>query len=348
MSHRKKHPVGVRPWKGGLQAYVQVNKQQFFKSFAADATDVEIAEWKAKQRKHYGTSTPTRGSFEADINAYLKRVSAMPTIWHRTRDLQLWAQALGGSRRRDSITTAEIDEAMQRWLLEGVAPATVRKRRTSLLSMWNKLDGKDQPNPVRASSPPRAPHAEARGVDYSFIKRVLAALPISKTEARIRVIAWTGLPESILEKIQADDLDLAHRRFRASPRRKGKGVAGTWVPLLPQGVEAFKHFHELQAYGTFAGTSADRSLVRACRRAQALWRETNKQATIPKMTLYTLRHSFGTMIYRVTRDLETTKRFMLHASLTTTVRYTKGAEAHVDRAAARKAGEAMRDRRKSA
>ena len=56
------------------------------------------------------------------------------------------------------------------------------------------------------------------------------------------------------------------------------------------------------------------------------------------VSLYDLRHSFLTMLYRVTKDLATVARFALHANVAMSQRYTAGALQDVDRAAADSAG----------
>lgn len=278
-----------------------------------------------------------RGSFAADVAAYVTRISSMPTAKQRQQHLELWLEELGRDRPRASITGADIDQVMQRWLedeYEGerlVRPAlsadTVRKRRTSLLSLFNRLDGKDAPNPVRASHPPKAARPRVRGLPFSTLLRVIDSMPASKTAARVRVLAWTGLPPGLLMKMQPTDVDFERAEMRVAPRRKGHGATARTVPLTTQAVEAFRELERLGAFGDFAIAAAGRVLHRAC-----------KRCNIPPIRLYDIRHSFGALVYKTTRDLPTVSRFLLHASLTSTARYAMGAVDDVDRRAVEQLG----------
>ena len=62
-------------------------------------------------------------------------------------------------------------------------------------------------------------------------------------------------------------------------------------------------FHLAGAYGRFAIQSCNRSFQRACTKAD-----------VRGLHLYDLRHSFGAQLYRVTGDLATVQRFLIHAS----------------------------------
>jgi len=323
---------GIRPWKGQLQAYVRVRGTRYSKSFPKGTAPDVLTRWQTTQRRLHGGATVPGGSFAADIQTYLARVSAMPTYHQRAAHLELWAQELGRDRARHSITTAEIDAVMQRWLTtpstpakgrpsgpEGIAPATVRKRRISLLALFHKLDGKDAPNPVRASSAPRAPKPEARGLDYATIATILQAMPESLAKRRATVIAYTGLPPGMLARVQRSDLHLAAATLRVAARRKGAGVAARTIPLSPLAVDAFRAFDDAKAYGAFTVQNVNLSFQRACRKVD-----------VHGVTLYDLRHAFGAQLYRVTHDLATVGRFLLHANLVTTARYAEAANQDVD------------------
>jgi len=327
MSRRLKN---IRPWKGGWQAYVEIAGKTYSKSYPLTTPVEEMRGWIKDQRDTYAVPKAARGSFGAEIEEYLTRVTALVTYSQRTKQLALWKQALGGDRSRRSIKAADIDRVLQGWLVAGLAPGTVRKRRMVLLSMWNKLDGKEVPNPVRASEAPREPKPEARGLPYDTIQRLIDAMPASVTKTRIRVLAWTGLPPGMLGQVQPADLNLTAETLRVRPRRKGAGVEARTLPLLPQAVEAFKAFHAANAYGPFSVPTANSIFKSAGRRATP---------PITGISLYDLRHSFGTMLYRVTKDLATVSRFLLHSTVAATARYAAGAMQDVDRAAATLAGQ---------
>jgi integrase len=325
----------IRPWKGGWQAYTEIHGKTRSKSFPITTPVAEMRTWLKDQRDTHAPVKSTRGSFGADVAEYLTRVTALVTYAQRSKQLRMWTDALGADRPRRTITTTEIDRVLQGWLLAGLAPGTVKKRRMVLLSTWNTLDGKQAPNPVRASVAPREPKPEARGMGYDVVARILAAMPPRSSRRgplRIAVLAWTGLPPGLLAKVERADLNLEARTLRVRPRRKGAGVEARTLPLLPQAVDAFRAFDQADAYGPYSITSLNQLFVRACRRATP---------PVTGVSLYDLRHSFGAMLYRVTKDLATVARFLLHANVAMAQRYAAGALVEVDRAAADLAGQTL-------
>lgn len=319
----------IRPWKGGWQAYTQIHGKTRSKSFHRDTPTETMRAWVKAQRDRHATVKDTAGSFGAEIQDYLPRVTALVSYKQRAAHLELWAKALGRDRPRQSIKTTEIDQVIQRWLLSGLSDRTVRKRRMSLLSMWNMLDGKEGPNPVRASQCPREPKDEARGLDYPTIARLLDSLAPSPTKTRMRVMAWTGLPPGMIGKIQPGDIDFRTKTLRVRPRRKGAGVEARTLPLLPQAVDALTQFDRERIYGPFPHNTLNALFHRACLK---------QDPPLVGYRVYDLRHSFGTMLYTVTKDLATVSRFLMHASVSMSQRYAMGAMRDVDRAAADLAG----------
>lgn len=327
-SRTGKHPKGIRPWKQGWQAYVRVGGTLYQKSYPIDTPLETMKTWRRTMQIAAPTPTRTGPLFKRDVVRYLKRVRAMPTYQQRRQHLMLWLEALGWNRPRATITTAEVDRVLQSWLMDKLEPDTVRKRRTSLLALFHKLDGKAATNPVREATPPKAKRPQVRGLDYPTLLRVLASMPPSKTQARLTVLAWTGLPPSMLMAVTKRDIDLHKAELRVVARKKGGGSDARTLPLVPQAVEAFKVLLARKALGTFAIAAAGRSLHRACKRCD-----------VAPIRIYDIRHSFGALLYRTTKDLPTVGRFLLHASLTSTARYAASAIGDVDRAAAKLVGE---------
>lgn len=322
----------LRPWKGGWQAYLEVAGKTRSKSFPRTATVDEMRAWITQQREAHAPPTHLKGSFAADIAEYLTRVSALATHAQRTKDLDLWAQALGRDRLRRTITAGDIDRVMQDWLKGGSADGTVRKRRMALMAMWNKLDGKDQPNPVRGSQAPPTRKPEARAIDYRRIAQILDTMTPGPQQLRARVMAWTGLPPKIIMQIRPADLNVAAKTVRVVPRRKGAGVEARTLELLPQAVSAFKAFDAAKAYGPFNGVNTNHHFKRACAKLEP---------PLLGCSLYDLRHSFLTMLYLETKDLATVARFALHANVAMAQRYAMGANREVDRQAADRLGKRL-------
>lgn len=354
---------GIRLWKGGRQAYIQVNGRTYSKTFPLTEPLEKLREWREDQRTKYAKVGPVAGSFAADIEVYLSRVAAMTTVKQRRAHLELWAAELGRERSRHSITSTEIDALMQRWLSTptnqpdpeqrgprgrpsaptGVAPATVRKRRTALLSLFVKLDGKTASNPVRGTFNPHGPEPEARGADYATLARVLAAMPEYRdtkkgharkpnlAKVRASVIAYTGMAPGELMRLTRADVNLTAKTVRLPPRKKGKGSAARTLHLSAPALDAFRALVAADAFTTFAPGPVNVAFKRACRRVH-----------VTGLHLYDLRHSFGAELYRQTGDLPTVGRALGHApGSKVTHRYTKAAHQAVDVAAAAKMGEAI-------
>jgi integrase len=354
MASRKK-TKGLRRKGSKWQAYTRIAGRLVTKAFDTEPTELELATWRAQQRDLHGGTAPAAGSFAADVEAYLARIAAQPTVSQKAAHLALWVGALGGARPSRSITAAEVDAVMQTWLLtptvpppgvkhggrpsgpDGLAPGTVRKRRTSLQSFFVKMFGKSAATPTRGTSLPKPPEPAPVGRDYLTIRRLLDAMPDTRSHqpgavvrpslSRLRaaVIAYTGLPPGMLGAVQPSDLNLDAATLRVVPRLKGGGVSGRVLELMPEGVEALRAFHQAGAYGPFPSSPLNQSVKRAAARVGIV---------AGTFTLYHLRHSFGEQLYRSTRDTATVGRLMVHAEgSTVTSRYTKGAHAEVNRAA---------------
>jgi integrase len=337
--------VRVRPGKGGFKS----------KTVTARPTLDERREFAAEMRQKFGGPTCAAGGFAADIAVYLTRVSAMPTIHQRTAHLALWARELGRDRPRRSITSDEIEVILQGWLdtptrpgpgqkgrpsgPDGLSPGAVRKRRTALQSFFAKMDGKKSKyvNPVKGTTNPKEPKAEARSIDYPLLERAIAAMPttrdvkrglprpLSLAPIRAAVIAYTGIPPSLLKQVKPIDLQLGASvgAIKVQARIKGKGVEARTLRLVGDALVAFQRFHQANAYGPFTTECVNRSFKRGC-----------KRVGLVGVSLYWLRHSFLTELYRVTRDEATVGRLGLHAKGSrVTSRYTEAAHEEVDAAA---------------
>lgn len=320
------HPRGIRKWRKGFQAYVRVKGVFHSKQFPADTTLEKMKAWRLAQ-KLAGPRAKRGEGLTKDVADYLSRIKAMPTYGQRARHLKTWIALLGDTRARSDIKPGELEAIYQDWLRAGLSPGEVRKRRGSLSTFYTRLDGRHAFNPAKASVPPREDRPKVRGIDHALAARIFALMPESKTKARLRVIAWTGLPPSIIQKITEGDLDLEAGTVRVHPRRKGAGAPARTLSLLPQAVDAFKAFHSFDAYGEFSEDAANANFKRAA-----------KKLGVTGIRLYDLRHGFATLLYRATQDLATTARFLLHSTTKMTERYAEGAAADVDKAALAKVG----------
>lgn len=303
------------------------------------------------------TAAAIKGTFEEDATTYLelKTVRAMPSYKDRARDIKLWI-AVFGRRPRALITTRMIDEQLQHWTDEGYAASTVNNRRTALMALFTKLDGRAAANPVREARIYEEPELEARGLPYPLVVRILDAIPAArshshlretkitpvKTRVRLEVMAWTGMRPSQIGRLRPEHVNFEEGWY-VSPRSKKSGKRrrhprpAIRKPLTADAAAALRGFFELQCEGTFSTSSARRLFTRAVADVE---RAIQKERNDPTFRLpsgirpYDLRHSFGTEMLRRTKNLETVAELLDQSTTRMTKRYALGAVADVLRDAA--------------
>jgi integrase len=334
VARRTKIDKGIYRDQWGIAATVKVGTLQREKRYPADESIKTIKGWQDDTRVALRKITPTaaRGTFAADAEKYLRAVATMPTLKERTQHIALWVAEFG-HRARHTIKTIDVNVVLSKWLTEGkkpLSPSAVRNRRTALMSLFSMLDAgvAGAVNPVEAALLPRLPEPTARALSYATIGRILAAMPdvgqglagkardsASKTKARLAVIAYTGLPHSLLKRLSRDMIDWQGKTVTVPARRKGKGVARRTLPLSDAGITALEHFDALDCWGTFSNSSMLKSFRRACIAANV----------IPIPRAYDLRHSFATEMYRLTGDPKATAQLLMHSETSRMMdRYTIG------------------------
>jgi hypothetical protein len=326
---------GIQHHGNKWRAAVRVNGKLYVSEWGTEPL-ADLKEWRENQVEKYGGEPDVEGGLAAKVAVYLQRKAAMPTINQVTAHLALWVKELGRDRPPLSVTSEGIDFILQAWL-ETLAKGTVRKRRSSLRSFYSKMYPK-KVSPVKGTTNPKEPKAEARDMGYPALERAIACMPdqrdtkkglpprVSLSKIRARVIAYAGIPPGILQQVGRHDLVLTGTgSVRVHAREKGAGVAARTLQLSPDALAAFKAFHAANAYGAFATESLNRSFKRGCKRA----------GLDPKsIHLYDARHTFLSQVYRVTRDRSTVERLGIHAKGSVcSVRYTQAAEQEVDAAA---------------
>jgi integrase len=342
---RRRKEVGIRRKRGGWQVCIVLRDKFYSKQFDLNTPVTEMRAWRDAQvelhgtgLEHVGIHARPSGTFADDVATYLHKpeVLAMPGYRQRAQHLGLWVQALGGDRRRASITRDEIEAVLQGWLAAGLAAPTVYHRRTALQSCYVKLDGRDAPNPVRGTTRPAHYRPVDRSIPFELIERILAAMPAeylaaqgirrpSLAKLRCAVIAHTGIPPAELQKLRAHHFDRERAFMRMPWRDKGAGAPAHLRELSPTGVAAFVALDAAGGWGSFAPERLSVSFKRAARRVCG--------ADTP-IRLYDLRHSLAADLYRATRNLDTVARLLGHVpGSLVTGRYAMGAHAEVDRAA---------------
>lgn len=307
------------------------------KRFKKDSDLRTMKEWQFDERRIAKLTPqkhpePTEG-FAADAKTYLAAVKAMPSYKGRTRDIAFWAEVFRDTPR-EHITSPMIAAQLAAWSTEKTkdtpakhkfAPATINKRRTALMHLWTVLDGKSAANPVKATPKLREPDPMPRSIPYTIIRQILAAMPRSKTKARVAVMAWTGFPNASVARLTPEDVHLEERYVVVAGRRKGHGTKTRVHPLTEDGVKALQEFARLKAWGPFSRHSLRRSFRTACRKVEVAARKKKQKLDLSWMRPYDVRHSYLSAVYQATGDIRATQALAGHATLAMTERYTLSA-----------------------
>lgn len=323
-----------------IRVTVKARGVQRERRFPLSTSARTIQDWKDRERGRLKEWRPaaTRGTFAKDVERYLDTLADRPALKkERTTQLDWWIARVGRLRRSD--ITAPLIRARLAELRTHKAASTCNHYRMALSHLWTTLDGKNGVNPVRDVPHFEEPEPEPRQIPAALIQAILDALPamgasvkgqkrstVSKTRARLQVMATTGLSPAEIMRIQPGDLNLSEKCVYVRRRKKGKGVAGMLLPLTAEGVAALQAFADAAAFGSFSTHGMHQCWERACQivlKDETLSAEDRRILTTARP--YDLRHSFATFLLLETQNLTTTKELMRHRSTKTTKRYAAAA-----------------------
>lgn len=333
-------PAGIARDGKGFRVFVSVRlghkiHQLKSKRFPSTATVGEMKAWRERQRveaRGRATPMPARGTLARDIETYLDQVAAMKTITWRKRDLEAWREAFGDLDRR-RLTSGMIRAQLHAWRTEGptfvylprtgerrivrdrdgrprpLSASACNHRRTALLHLFSVLDGKGAPNPVREVPTFREPPPAPRGRDLAQLAAAIKTLRNPKQRARAAVLLWTGIRgNSELAAMSPAHLDL-DAAVCFVPSGKG-GTKLRTVPLNAAGVEAWREFVKVDAWGQYDKNALRKSLGRACERLG-----------LADVRTYDLRHSLATAYLKIGADLADVQDLLGHTTARMTRRY---------------------------
>lgn len=243
------------------------------------------------------------------------------TISAYRRDLTQW-RAIG-----TDLTVEGIERYLARLHAEGLAPASVARKRAALSSFCRHLsrDGQLEDNPVASAARStridrRLPHI----LEPHEIVRLLAA-PDRTTEqgqreaAFLEVLYASGLRISEAAHLRWGDIDATHGLLTIT----GKGGKERRVPIAPVSLSALLSLRPPQPHPTdfvFAAPQGQ-PLGRV-----TLWRmvkeNTLKAGLRPDISPHWLRHSFATHLLNGGADIRVIQELLGHARITTTQVYT--------------------------
>lgn len=325
----KKVARGVFRDQHGLRAYVRIKGTLRSQRFKPDGLQRAIR-WReeVKAKAALGIlpeKTADIGTLAADAERYLASVRGMPSFSDRKRDIDAWVAAYG-TRPRQTITALDVRTQLDAWKVDRkLAASTLNHRRTALMHLYRVLDGRSAPNPV--ADVPKYHEQTHAALIYTpkEIARVLKAMPDTRYKRVLAVMAWTGWPyRQICQLTKADLSKLKDGIARVTPRRKGAGSSGRWLPLLPAAIVALKALRLPTVNPETEKLEGD--TVNFHRRvAWQHWREGCEAANLTPCRPYDLRHAFGTRIASATSDARAVYELMLHADPKQALRYTTAA-----------------------
>jgi site-specific recombinase XerC len=318
---------GIRRTARGWRVYGRVHGKFFSKCFPVETALTVLKTWRHDERTTIRAEQlavdedlPPSGSLAADVADYLQLVTEMPTIDQRTYDLGCWVTALGAERPRRGVKARELTWILNGWKAGGLTAATCNRRRTALMHLWHRLDGKSAKNPLRDVPRFREPDALPRGRPYATLERVFRSMAPSKTRARLKAIAYLAIAHSELKRVDRNrDWNRKAGTLVITGRQKGEGTPTRVIKLTKHGTAALREMHREDAWGPFSNSTLRR------RWHAALARVRKTLPDLPAIRPYDLRHSMGTEIYRLTRDLKAVKEYLGHKSLKTSERYMHAA-----------------------
>lgn len=315
--------TGIYEDRSGIAIVVSVNGEP--REFRKDSTGKPFSSYerhtlpavreKISAREHlkWERFRATDDTFEKDVQRYLLTISSHGHRVNSQGYLSHWNKIFK-DKNRNEITDIDVQTAFARIQQANSTKTHIRR---ALIQFYETLNGKSGYNPGRALKKPPKDEDKVRDIPWRDIERMFQALPPSRARARLKLMAYIGLPPKQIEALTPSDLRLERKELVVHPRRKGAGAAGRTMPLSPMGVAALKEFVEQDAFGTFQ----HRQLV------ETFWSGARKaKVTLPADARpYDLRHSFLTELARGGADIQDIAHLGMHATLEQAARYTKGA-----------------------
>lgn len=194
------------------------------------------------------------------------------------------------------------------WLATFPQASTRRAYRSDLTAFYQWATKRDliATDPTAKTDSIRVPKGLPRPVPPEHVPAIIACAPDEHTRLIIALAAYAGLRRAEIAKLHVDDV-----AFYPQPIlivRDGKGRKDRTVPIS----DSLYVLLEPHRRGRYVPLSADRvgkigaAHLRACGF---------------DCTLHQLRHSFGTEMYRITKDLKVVGKLMGHESTATTELY---------------------------
>jgi integrase len=325
---------GVYPLPGGgFRAVACIGRgkgKRMEKRFPAGTALRTMTRWQedASRELRERPSTNT-GTLAADVPIYMAARTTMATRKTRERHLGLWVAALGGARHRNTVTPIEVRTQIERWLsTTSWSTITANHLRTALSNFYTVLNGKAGYNPVRSVKKQKTKRKPRKPLTYPLFERILEHIPTAwrgrrrrrnatlrnQMIARLRVLAYVGLPHTQIKALLPADLFVEERLVRVQGRDKGAGTDDVYMPLSARGLVALQAFFGCHAEGPFRNETMRDLFMDGAERVGRL-----------DLTPYDLRSLFAATVLRASKNRSALKDLMQHENEATTAHYARDA-----------------------
>jgi len=227
-----------------------------------------------------------------------------------------------------------------------LSASSVNQRLRALENFYTVLYGRKGYNPVKEVDEAEPPDVQPKGQSFALAYEILAFMPDvttpkkggthekgSLSRIRFEAMIMTGFPAKQLGMLQPEHVNWdapsvippkrlkGRRSRRARARRQVKPRQ-----LMPAAVLVLKRFFAMAANKKFSSSSLRRSVKRAIKAANKE-RARRELPPIPEtLRPYDLtRHTFGTEVFRLSKNLVLVKDLMGHADITQSERYAMAA-----------------------
>lgn len=264
-----------------------------------------------EEQQHRQSIPARRGTFPADVRAYLKRIkSHLQTGTYKSRrsELTAWTDAIGDTPRH-ALRRADLERIIRGWG-DSILPKTLQNRVRTFRHLYRTLDGPHAKTPADGIKLPAVVRTRPRPIERRALRRVVAnlirherngRLRDAKTRARFLVLITTGQRPSQMRRTKPGDVQLEQRIWWVPA---GKG--GNAVPLYLNDdmLAAWKLFVTAKAWGDFDGSSFVKTLRRCGWPAD--------------LRVYAARHAVGMDLSEKGVDLGDIQAFLGHRWIQTT------------------------------
>lgn len=284
------------------------------------------------------------GTVSHDIDAYLETFPEGRQRQQAATECEHW-RTVFGDRASADLKAIEIRQQLAAWEKD-FSKKHLNNLIHRLRAVFSASHGRAV-NPALDVKVYTIRYDDARAIPYAWIERIINGMPdrgrpvkgekippVNLAKLRLRVMAYTGLSQKMLQRVEPQHLDLRQKTVYVSMRLKGQGVVGDTVKLTDRAVSAFRALAKANGLGKFSTRSLAHCWRRAINREKRAWMAAEAKKPRPRpwpldddVRAYDLRHSFGTWSLAVGGDLSATAHQLRHRNLNTTRRYAKAAAA---------------------